>query len=73
MREQIADGDVIPVWAVPRCEVSADAIVETDQTPFHLLYGNRRRRQHLGERGEVEDRIGKRQRRVGCVIGWGRG
>ena len=63
MRQQVADGDVGAIRALPCGNVLADAIVEAEHAALDLLHGERRGREHLGQRRQVEDRVVCRRRR----------
>jgi hypothetical protein len=65
--EEIAQGDVRTIRAFPRRDVLADAIVQAERSPFDLLHDERGGGEHLGERGEVEDRVLGGRGRPGVV------
>ncbi len=56
MRHQMTQGD-IGFAALEFGEVLGDAIVDAESAPLEKLHQDRRRGDHLGERGDVEDRV----------------
>ena len=58
VRQQVADRDAALAVALEARHVPRHRIVQPDATLFHQPHHGGRRRDHLGQRREVEDRIG---------------
>ena len=65
MGEEIAQPHVRAILAAPFREMARNEIVEREHPALELLHRQRRRRDHLRQRGEIEDRV------VGCDGGVG--
>ena len=67
VRQQITNGDRVAIAAAPRGEVPANRVVEAHGAALDLLHHERRRREHLRQRGEIEDRVLRRPQSVAIV------
>ncbi len=59
VREQVPDGDVALAVLLEAGHVQGDAVGQPQLALLHQHHDRRRRRDHLGERGGVEDRVGR--------------
>ena len=64
MLQQIADRHRLAIGATPIVEERGDAIVEPQTARGHQLHHDRRGRQNLGERGQVERRVDRSRERT---------
>ena len=67
MLEQIRERDSLAIRAAPRRAVVGDHASSSASGPARRPHRQRRRRDHLGQRREIEDRVERRRRRAGVV------
>ena len=65
MRQQVGDGDDLSVLTTPLREPAAHQIIDREAPGVDRRHRDGRRGEHLRERGEIENGIELRRRRLG--------
>ena len=68
VRQQRAEPDVFAIFAPPLRNPLSNRLLELKTAAVHQPHHQRRRGNHLGERGEIEDRVLLRERRLRIAI-----